>query len=210
METVSPGSRGVTHRPPPFGMTGGHATLSNPPGTHHTSPHGCQGSRVIGGEACPTQLQRENVRHSRLLHQGVKERLQSVVRLGRDKLEKCWQSAVGGRAVLSCQGAVSGLQGHNLSLLLSDWASPVSSFSSYLSHFYPAFLLTSSIRDVSPPRLPMWAYAPCPRAKADARLTRAISAYAKPRIPSQLEPLMKNLSDSVMAAMFARTVTFGP
>lgn len=41
-------------------------------------------------------------------------------------------------------------------------------------------------------------------------LTRAISAYASPRIPSQLEPLMKNLSDSVMAAMLALTVTLGP
>lgn len=47
-------------------------------------------------------------------------------------------------------------------------------------------------------------------ASCEPGLTRAISAYASPRIPSQLEPLMKNLSDSVMAAMLALTVTLGP
>lgn len=50
----------------------------------------------------------------------------------------------------------------------------------------------------------------CCQRQAEPGLTRAISAYASPRIPSQLEPLMKNLSDSVMAAMLALTVTLGP
>jgi len=50
-------------------------------GSHHAASDGSAAQGVVLGEACATQLQGEEVRDGRLADQGVKERLQHIIRL---------------------------------------------------------------------------------------------------------------------------------
>lgn len=49
--------------------------------SHHAAADGGAAQGVVLGEACATQLEREEVGDRRLANQGVKERLQCLIRL---------------------------------------------------------------------------------------------------------------------------------